>query len=80
VSDARALEHIKALQKIADEHGGSRAAGTPSYDASVEYACCATCGMAVLQGFDATDGAVIEVMGAGIAGGSARMQSRRPAR
>jgi hypothetical protein len=37
VSDARALEHLQALQKIADEHGGNRASGTPGYDASVEY-------------------------------------------
>ena len=32
-----ALEHLQALQKIADEHGGNRATGTPGYDASVEY-------------------------------------------
>ena len=37
VSDARALKHLQALQKIADEHGGNRATGTPGYDASVEY-------------------------------------------
>ena len=37
VSDAGALKHLQALQKIADEHGGNRAAGTPGYDASVEY-------------------------------------------
>jgi aminopeptidase S len=37
VSDARALKHLEALQKIADEHGRKRAAGTPGYDASVEY-------------------------------------------
>ena len=37
VSDARAMEHLQALQKIADENGGNRAAGTPGYDASVEY-------------------------------------------
>ena len=37
VSDARAVKHLQALQKIADEHGGNRAAGTPGYDASVEY-------------------------------------------
>jgi aminopeptidase S len=37
VSDARAMEHLQALQKIANEHGGNRAAGTPGYDASVEY-------------------------------------------
>ena len=37
VSDARALKHLQALQKIADEHGGNRAGGSPGYDASVEY-------------------------------------------
>jgi aminopeptidase S len=37
VSDARAMEHLQALQKIADEHGGNRASGTPGYDASVDY-------------------------------------------
>lgn len=37
VSDARAFQHLQALQKIADEHGGNRAAGTPGYDASVAY-------------------------------------------
>jgi aminopeptidase S len=37
VSDARAMKHLQALQKIADEHGGNRAAGTPGDDASVEY-------------------------------------------
>ena len=37
VSDARALMHLQSLQKIADENGGNRAAGTPGYEASVEY-------------------------------------------
>ncbi|HVD80243.1 MAG TPA: M20/M25/M40 family metallo-hydrolase [Propionibacteriaceae bacterium] len=37
VSDARAMKHLQALQKIADEHGGNRAAGTPGFDASVDY-------------------------------------------
>ena len=37
VSDARAVKHLQALQKIADEHGGNRAAGTSGYDASVKY-------------------------------------------
>ena len=31
------MKHLQALQKIADDHGGNRAAGTPGYDASVEY-------------------------------------------
>jgi Zn-dependent M28 family amino/carboxypeptidase len=29
--------HLEALQRIADEHEGTRASGTPGYDASVEY-------------------------------------------
>jgi aminopeptidase S len=29
--------HLTELQRIADEHGGNRAAGTAGYDASVEY-------------------------------------------
>src|SRR5687768_6638064 len=37
VSDARAVKHLQALQKIADENDGNRAAGTPGYDASVKY-------------------------------------------
>jgi aminopeptidase S len=37
VTDAGALAHLQALQKIADEHGGNRAARTPGYEASVEY-------------------------------------------
>jgi aminopeptidase S len=37
VSDARAMRHLQALQKIADENGGNRATGTPGYDASVKY-------------------------------------------
>src|SRR3954447_11085627 len=34
VSDARAMDHLQALQKIADQHGGNRASGTPGYEAS----------------------------------------------
>jgi Zn-dependent M28 family amino/carboxypeptidase len=30
-------EHQRALQRIADDNGGTRAAGTPGYDASVDY-------------------------------------------
>jgi aminopeptidase S len=37
VSVAGALTHLHALQRIADENGGNRAAGTPGYDGSVEY-------------------------------------------
>ena len=31
------MDHLAALQRIADEHGGNRALGTPGYDASVDY-------------------------------------------
>jgi aminopeptidase S len=37
VSDANAMKHMQALQKIADEHGGNRATGTPGFEASVKY-------------------------------------------
>src|SRR5829696_211893 len=37
VTDSGALEHLQALQKIADENGGNRAVGTPGYNASVDY-------------------------------------------
>ncbi len=30
--------HLEALQRVADENGGNRAAGTPGYRASVDYA------------------------------------------
>ncbi len=32
-----AHRHLRALQRIADTHGGTRAANTPGYDASVDY-------------------------------------------
>ena len=32
-----ALEHLEALQAIADENDGTRAAGLPGYEASVDY-------------------------------------------
>jgi aminopeptidase S len=32
------LAHMEALQRIADDHGGNRAAGTSGFDASVRYA------------------------------------------
>jgi Zn-dependent M28 family amino/carboxypeptidase len=32
-----AMEHLEALQTIADENGGTRAAGLPGYEASVDY-------------------------------------------
>jgi Zn-dependent M28 family amino/carboxypeptidase len=31
------LEHLSALQQVADVNGGNRAAGLPGYDASVDY-------------------------------------------
>ena len=37
ISGQSMLTHLKALQQIADEHGGSRASGFQGYGASVEY-------------------------------------------
>ncbi|MEV4596983.1 M20/M25/M40 family metallo-hydrolase [Amycolatopsis sp. NPDC049253] len=37
VTDAGAVVHLTALQKIADENGGNRASPGPGYDASVDY-------------------------------------------
>jgi aminopeptidase S len=37
VSVAGAWVHLQELQRIADENGGNRAAGTPGYEASVDY-------------------------------------------
>jgi Zn-dependent M28 family amino/carboxypeptidase len=31
------MEHLRALQRIADRHGGNRFSGTPGYDASARY-------------------------------------------
>ena len=31
------FEHLNALQDIADANGGTRASGTPGYDASADY-------------------------------------------
>jgi len=31
------FEHLEAFQRIADRHGGTRASGTPGYDASADY-------------------------------------------
>jgi len=42
------LAHLRALQGIADANGGNRAAGTPGYDASVDYVAKALRG----RGFD----------------------------
>src|SRR3954452_25537841 len=35
VKDDRAMTYLQTVQKIADAHGGTGAAGTPGYDASV---------------------------------------------
>ena len=48
VGVAGAMAHLQALQKIADEHGGNRAAGTAGYDASVDY----TAGVLRAAGFE----------------------------
>jgi aminopeptidase S len=37
VSDAGAFAHLEALQRIADENGGNRAASSPGYESSVDY-------------------------------------------
>jgi hypothetical protein len=37
ITRAELTEHLAALQRIADEHDGNRAAGTPGYDASADY-------------------------------------------
>ncbi|WP_232716636.1 M28 family peptidase [Gordonia metallireducens] len=33
----RVMGHVRAFQQIADNHDGTRASGTPGYDASVDY-------------------------------------------
>jgi aminopeptidase S len=48
VSVDGAWEHLQALQRIADENGGNRAAGTAGYEASVEY----VTGVLSAAGFD----------------------------
>jgi hypothetical protein len=37
VSAEGIIEHLEALQAIADANGGTRAAGTPGYQASAQY-------------------------------------------
>ena len=37
VTAAGVMEHLEALQQIADDNGGTRAAGTPGYEDSVDY-------------------------------------------
>jgi hypothetical protein len=38
ITIAELSEHLLALQRVADRNGGTRAAGTPGYDASADYA------------------------------------------
>ena len=42
--------HLQALQRIADQHDGTRAIGTPGYDASFDY----VAGKVRAAGFDVT--------------------------
>ncbi|QHD86565.1 M28 family peptidase [Gordonia sp. JH63] len=44
------MAHVRALAQIADNHGGNRAAGTPGYDASLDY----VAGLLRTAGFDVT--------------------------
>jgi hypothetical protein len=37
ITRAELTDHLAALQRIADDNGGNRAAGTPGYDASADY-------------------------------------------
>ena len=37
VSPAKIFNHLQALQGIADANGGTRASGTPGYEASAQY-------------------------------------------
>ena len=37
VNVGRIMTHLEALQAVADANGGSRASGTPGYEASAEY-------------------------------------------
>ena len=37
ITSAELTQHLTTLQKIADEHGGNRAAGTSGYNASADY-------------------------------------------
>jgi hypothetical protein len=37
ITRAELNDHLAALQRIADDNGGTRAAGTPGYDASADY-------------------------------------------
>ncbi|ASR04055.1 Aminopeptidase S [Gordonia rubripertincta] len=46
----RVMGHVRAFQQIADNHDGTRASGTPGYDASVDY----VAGQLREAGFDVT--------------------------
>src|SRR4051794_29486649 len=46
----KVYRHLQALQRIADQHDGTRAIGTPGYDASFEY----VAGKVRAAGFDVT--------------------------
>ncbi|SDU43461.1 PA domain-containing protein [Gordonia westfalica] len=46
----RVMGHVRALQQIADNHRGTRASGTPGYDASVDY----VAGLLRTAGFEVT--------------------------
>ncbi|MDT5073301.1 MAG: hypothetical protein QOH82_2621, partial [Mycobacterium sp.] len=52
VSTDAMLGHLKKLQEIADANGGTRALGTPGYDASVDY----VAGVLRDKGFDVQTG------------------------
>jgi Zn-dependent M28 family amino/carboxypeptidase len=52
VSTDAMLAHLKKLQEIADANGGTRALGTPGYDASVDY----VAGVLRDKGFDVQTG------------------------
>jgi len=61
-SDPALATHLQALQKVATDHGGNRAAGTPGYDASVDY----VVGVLRQAGFDvSTPTYEVEADGAG---------------
>ena len=52
------LAHLRALQDIASANGGNRAAGTPGYDASVDY----VAKILRSKGFDVLDPAIRPVV------------------
>lgn len=58
-SGAGANRHLVALQRIADQHGGTRAVGTPGYNASVEYVARTMRGLGYQVSFDTFEFPVI---------------------